>query len=99
MSDVLDRVTQNIDATRLRTIDLDEWLDDTESVSNAVWSVTPATVPPLAFSNQTIAARSVSATLSGGVVGQVYCVQVDVTTDAGQIEPFFFEVFIVADPC
>jgi len=99
MSDVLDRVTQNIDASRLRTIDLDDWLDEGESVTNAVWSVLPVTAPTLAVSNQSLGARDVTAVLSGGVVGTVYCVQVDVTTDGPQTEPFFFEVFIVGDPC
>lgn len=101
MSDVLARVEQNAAASRLRTIDLDLWLDAGEEATGATWTASPTTSPPLAFSNESIAVggRSVTAVVSGGLAGTVYCVEIEVTTDGGQVEPFFFEVFITDDPC
>jgi hypothetical protein len=85
---------------RLRySIDYDNWLDTTEVLSTATFTVTPVTVPPLAVDGSLIVedGKKLVFYMSGGVDRQDYKVEVFAATSDSQIREDVI-TFKVRDP-
>lgn len=79
---MLANIKLKLGAVKLYTVDYSKWLQDTETLTSSVPSVSPTTTPPLTVTADVVQPdqKKVSLVVSGGVAGTDY--QIDLVTSS-----------------
>lgn len=84
----LGKFSKTPDERKRYTVDYTDWLDTSETVSQAAYAVRQATSSPLVIDAQSILTgnKKISFYVSGGNDQETYDLEVKVTTSTGQIK-------------
>jgi hypothetical protein len=82
------------DEVKIYSIDYSDWLETGEEIIAVRYETDNETTPPIAATDITFDANSVSFYISGGVDGERYKVVIEIETSIGQIKQDFVQVVI-----
>lgn len=96
---LLDRFRQTPAENKIRTVDYTSWLEDTETLTSVLVSVSPTSSPAFGASVGIVTGgKKLLVTAGGGVEGETYTVRIKASTSLGQDKDDCLE-FIVESPC
>lgn len=93
---VLGKYVQDPDEVLIYSISYSDWLEASETISTAAFSVSPTTSPVLEVTDDEIQAgdESLGFKVGGGVAGRTYTVTVTIETSLGQTKEDDFLVVV-----